>query len=465
MTSVTVPGPGNSTITQTFSNEFNLALAQNIAAALAAASAAGSLDIQTTDGSSALPPVAPGKIGELVIEPGTATTTIPASAGYSFVVDLASGDTIFGSPALSIMGGSGNSHTIVDPAIITLGDGTNVVTVSGAGDNVAVGNGLDTLTGIGSGTISGGTGTDDFILQGSYVVNSQGKNDTISAGDGAVTVNALAAGVGALAITGDGKFTGHIAGTSDTVLGSSGFGATFVTLSGSSDVVVGGQAVLSVLDSGTSNTITAGAGSASVTAAGGSFVNGGSGDLTFVGGAGASTIIGSSGDLTVFGGTGATSLFGGAGGTFTYVNTTPGGLFYTGGPGGETLDASLSKGSALILAGQDTAGQSSLVGGVGNDALVAGGGSTTLVGGGGADFFDFYSQLGGAASQNVIGDFSAIDNVMLVNYAPGEAAAAIAGATVSGSSTTITLSDHTTITFTGVTNAGALIGHIQQANS
>lgn len=45
--SVTVPGPNNSTITQTFSNDFNSALARSIADALAAASSATNLFVQS----------------------------------------------------------------------------------------------------------------------------------------------------------------------------------------------------------------------------------------------------------------------------------------------------------------------------------------------------------------------------------------------------------------------------------
>ena len=116
-----------------------------------------------------------------------------------------------------------------------------------------------------------------------------------------------------------------------------------------------------------------------------------------------------------------------------------------------------------MLAGRDPSGNDLVIGGVGNDVIIGGTGPETLVGGGGANFFDFYSSLGGPAVNAVIGDFSAIDNVLLVSYAPGEAAAAIAGATTTGSSTTITLSDNTKITFTGVTSSAALTGHIQQA--
>src|SRR5579864_45400 len=181
--SVTVPGPGGSTITQTFGNTFNQQLAQSISNALQAALSASNLFIQTTSGGLA-PTNTSGKVGELLIEPNTTSgVTVPASANYSFVIDNSAGpDTIYGSPGLSIMGGGG-AHTIVDPAVITLGDttsgSTNNITISGSGDNVAVGNGTNTLTGTGSGTMSGGTGTNTFRDQGIYIINSQGAGDTV----------------------------------------------------------------------------------------------------------------------------------------------------------------------------------------------------------------------------------------------------------------------------------------------
>ena len=464
MASVTVPGPNGSSITQTFGNDFNLALAQSIANALRSASDSGNLFQATTDGSAAVPAVPGGKIGELIVEPGAAGRSISVPASYSYVVDTSFGDTIFGSPNQSIMGGGGD-HAIIDPAAIVLGDtssgSTNNITITGAGDNVAVGNGINTLTGTGSGTMSGGTGTNKFNALGNYLINSQGLGgDTVQAGDGATTVNLT--GASASVVGGGGALFAVDAGTFDTIFG--GGGETHATLTGSDGVVSGNGAVMSVFDGGTGDTINAGQAAMSVTAPGGSFVNGRSGPLNFVGGDGPSTIFGGSGNSTVFGGSGATSLFGGAGGAMEYVNTTSGSLFYEGGTGSETIDASLSKAdNNLFLAGRDTAGTFSIVGGAGNDVLIAGTGAGTLAGGGGANFFDFYSSLGGPAVNDVISDFSAIDNVILVGYAPGQAAAAIAGATTAGGSTTITLSDNTKITFTGVTNAGALTDHIQQA--
>ena len=144
MASVTVPGTGGTPITQTFDNQFNLALAQNIAAALAAAGA--NLDVVSIGGASPAVPNAPvdGKVHELIIAAGTTgSITIPASAGWDFLIDNSGGGaTIFGSPNLSIMGACG-SETIVDPKVIALGDSATTVnaaavTLTGAGDNLAV---------------------------------------------------------------------------------------------------------------------------------------------------------------------------------------------------------------------------------------------------------------------------------------------------------------------------------------
>jgi len=164
--SVSVPGPGGSTITQTFSNTFNNALAKSIADALANAANTGDLRVRSYDGTGAIPTPVSGKTNELVLDlPAGSVVTVPA--GYAFLIDNSPGpDTIYGSPNMSIMGGGG-THTVIDPAAIALGDtstgSSNVVTVTGAGDNVAVGNGTNTITGTGSGTMSGGTGNGTFI--------------------------------------------------------------------------------------------------------------------------------------------------------------------------------------------------------------------------------------------------------------------------------------------------------------
>jgi Ca2+-binding RTX toxin-like protein len=283
----------------------------------------------------------------------------------------------------------------------------------------------------------------------------------IFGGPGSATIQLLGGATNALLLGDKGALTVTDAGTDDTIIGGS-KGALDVTLSGSAASVVGGSfGPLFVMDNGTSDTITAGGfGFTSVTAAtSAAFVQGGAGLLDFVGGAGESKIMGSSGNVAVTGGGGAMSLFGGAGGSISYRNITDGNVSYTAGIGNETINASLSGGHGLYVGGLDTAGHNLMMAGAGADTLNAGSGAATLFGGGGADVFNFFASLGGAAVNDVIGDWSPIDTVLLVGYAPGTGNNAVAGATTAGGSTTVTLPDNTRITFTGLTDPAALNGH------
>src|SRR6185503_1839449 len=101
MTSVTVPGPNGSTITEHFAGPINLQLAEQIAAALAAASTAGSLNITTTPAgvSPPPPPANPAGLNELVIDSGGDYTIPAGSAGapdYVVIVDSIAAVTIHG---------------------------------------------------------------------------------------------------------------------------------------------------------------------------------------------------------------------------------------------------------------------------------------------------------------------------------------------------------------------------------
>lgn len=172
---------------------------------------------QGGSGTGAFPVNTGGLTGELIIPVGfTGKVSVTAADHYSYIIDDSNGaDTIFGFPGASIIAGGG-THTIIDPAAIVLGDtaagSNNVVTVSGVGDNVAVGNGHNTITGAdtGSGTISGGNADNLILAFGSYVVNSNGSLDTISSGAHATTVNA--AGTNALVFGGSGTLIGHLTG-------------------------------------------------------------------------------------------------------------------------------------------------------------------------------------------------------------------------------------------------------------
>lgn len=204
MATVTVPGPQlGQTITFTYNNSTNTALAQRIADALAAASTGSSLSINTVDGGGAFPSNTKGGSGELVMTSasGAAVDVTAPGSGYQFLVDNlnSGGDAITGQVGLSVMGGDG-AHTVNDADAVVLGDGDNVVNENAhvVPYNVAVGNGSNTLVGGEHGTLAGGLGTNIFNLTaedglGGNLVVSQGttSKDSIKAGIGFDTVNFL----------------------------------------------------------------------------------------------------------------------------------------------------------------------------------------------------------------------------------------------------------------------------------
>jgi Ca2+-binding RTX toxin-like protein len=221
-----------------------------------------------------------------------------------------------------------------------------------------------------------------------------------------------------------------------------------------------------------STTISAGVASS------GLYVFGGSGNLDFIGGAGGSTIIGGSGNATVTGGTGAlvfgagqgtasvaggsggTTLFGAANSNITYTGSV-GAALYAAQSGNETISASGSSTNNLFFAGTDPAGHNLIEGGSGSDTFTAGAGSDTFSGGGGGDVF-FFNAGQTAGAVDLIIDFQPNYTVNLTGYGTGAAAKALSNAVTANGNTTITLSDHTAITFVGM-SANQLTGHINSA--
>jgi Ca2+-binding RTX toxin-like protein len=100
-----------------------------------------------------------------------------------------------------------------------------------------------------------------------------------------------------------------------------------------------------------------------------------------------------------------------------------------------------------------------MIGGGGSDTMFASSGSATLTGGAGSDFFTFVK--GAAGGTDVITDFSSNDTAVFVGYTAASIAAAVAGATTSAAGSTITLSDNTKITFSGVSNILNIAGQFQ----
>jgi RTX calcium-binding nonapeptide repeat (4 copies) len=452
MASVTIPGASPS-IVETFGNQANLQLANQIRDVLA--NAGSNLKVTPATPGGGLIPGPPsntpaGAVNELVInDAGSYTITAGSASAPDYVVvvnpTITGGVAIHGTANSTILGG----NSIVDAAVVVLpeGAGNAAVIINGFGEVVAGNNQNDTLTAAGfAGSIAGGTGTNLFRdLGANDIISAQGSKDTIFGGPNSATIQLLGKSIynsgtpplttlpgarNALVVGGNGSLAVTDAGSHDTIIGGSKSGALDVTLSGSAASVVGGSfASLFVTDNGIGDTITAGAGFGftSVSAATSSaVVVGGTGALQFVGGAGNSTIMGGSGNSTIFGGTGLTQVVGGAGGAMEYVNTTAGGVYYQAGSGNETIDASLSKGANTIFGAlTDPTGQNLLMGGAGAENFVGGKGADTLVGNGGQDSFFFFTSYGSSAANHVISDFSFIDRVLLMNYGTAAAGAAI----------------------------------------
>ena len=126
-----------------------------------------------------------------------------------------------------------------------------------------------------------------------------------------------------------------------------------------------------------------------------------------------------------------------------------------------SYNASASTSNDTLVA---SSGNVSLTGGSGNDYLVGGvntgslGGAGTVVGGatmtGGAGSDTFIFTKGLVNGGDVVIDFSsASDFVALSGYGSGEAATDLSKAATAGSTTTLTLSDGTAISFLNTTVA------------
>ena len=259
-------------------------------------------------------------------------------------------------------------------------------------------------------SMAGDNGNDDFI-------GTTG-NDTITTGAG---TNKIAPGNGNDLITSYGNDTIYPGAGSDTVfavgqdLAAVGTGTLSFVNGDNPATVIGGSTGTAVINAG----------------AGGGLFAGGSGDANIiVGGTGAATIFGSSGSDLLFAGGSNPDLL-------------------AAGSGNETLSGLGSSGDNVMWAG---AGTDLMGGGSGDETFFAGQGSATIISGSGADLFAFVNGQAGGSDVVVGFNPGQGDRVDLQGYGANEVQNALAGATVANGSTTITLSDHTSITFAGVSN-------------
>ena len=251
--SVTLPGSGGGTATIQAGSGDHVFVAQIIANTILLAQDAGTINPAVTvtiNGAGAVvtpPPLDNGEQNILyLVGSGGGTYNIPA--GYDYVVDLLTGpETITGSNVQVIAYDSsgsatkdnfqlsGNSSLAADP------NANFTINLTGS-FNEATGDGNNTVTAIGTGTVGGGTGSSLYTIVptvgGAGIrLQSNGLNDTvnvisgssatvISAGNnidltqnGLVTVDALLSGTGGHVQAGAGTMNVSLGGSGAQVLG------------------------------------------------------------------------------------------------------------------------------------------------------------------------------------------------------------------------------------------------------
>lgn len=398
MPTVTVAGANGQIVSLNFDSASNAVLAQKLAFAITTGVAAGTI-IPAVDTDGTPPPVPGGKIGEWV-QTQDGTTILPP--GYKAIVDTAPDAVIFGpgDTGESVLASSGDLTFFA-----SAGSGT---VAAGGGDNRIV---LFTSD-KGAWSINTGNGNDMVLAEGSG-------NDTINAGRGDNSIT-LGNGNDLVLSTGD-----------DTVL--AGGGHETVSATGKHhDLIYGGSSKLFF-----------------VTTEGSATVFGGSGSDTFFGGKGKDLVYGGTGGNNfLFAGTGQATLFGGGDGDQLFGNGTKAQALHAG-AGNETLFGGF---------GADTfygsAGSTQMFGGFGSDTFVAGTGAATITAGLTGNLFVFTNgQAGG--TESISGFVSGRDQIDLQGYGKNEVTKALKSQTIGSGGDTITLSDHTTITFAGINSLSA----------
>ena len=348
-----------------------------------------------------------------------------ASAAYNQLMDRS---------ALGYGGGTVPGFLVTDGSTATIPAGT-LITGVGMNDTVVGGPPPSTPTTL----TDGSTAANQLIL----LDAGANANLTVSMGSGMI----FASGNDTVSVSADGWLVGADAGVQ-------------VTATGADTLFASGAATLNANGNDT------------VFGGNGATVNAGGGALIYIGGTSAGTVDGGSGTMTVFGasnqtfnigagndtivgannslgdtvnatGVGLTTYFGGDNSSVTFTGNNSGNLFIgeSSAGSGETINAAGASGQNAFFAG---AGNDSIVGGKGGgNALFAGAGNDTLTGGGaGNNLFGFVAES--TSNHVTVTDWNNTDVLYLGT------GVSVMNQTVSNGSLSMTLSDNTTITFTGV---------------
>ena len=269
---------------------------------------------------------------------------------------------------------------------------------------------------------SGGNGESVLSSTGDLKFFATGGSGTVVTGGGDNLIVVPSTDRGAWSInTGNGNdVIMAVGGGNDTI--DAGGGRNAITLGSGNDI----------LQSTGDDTVNAGAGHETIGVIGthNDLIRGNSSELFFVAGSGSATVFGGTGSDTFFGGKGTAEVHGGTGGDNLLIAGAGNATLFGGGNGDQ------------------------LFGGLGNDTFVASTGTATITAGSGTNLFVFTDgQAGGTAS--IQGFTSGSGRIDLQGYGKNEVANALKSQTVAGGTDTITLSDHTTISFASVNSLTA----------
>jgi Ca2+-binding RTX toxin-like protein len=194
-------------------------------------------------------------------------------------------------------------------------------------------------------------------------------------------------------------------------------------------------------------------------------VDGNASRLVFLGNSGSATIFGGTGSDTFSGGTGPDYVQGGsagknflAGGTglATLIGGGDGDLLIAGGSVGQLLKAGQGNETLIGGSGSDTfdgggkGSSTQIFGGMGNDTFVSAGGIATVTAGAASNLFVFVNSHSGG-TEVINGFISGLDQVGLQDFHDrGVVRDVLRTQKVVDGNDTVTLPDHTKITFVGV---------------
>jgi hypothetical protein len=389
--------------------------------------------------------VAPGSA--VVLNEMFTTPTSPNVYNLSFGNEYLA--ALVGSPT-TINGSATGGETVAATSGVTWNDG------AAGGNNVFFIYGSNTFNGS---TVSGAGGDTITGSQGYDTINTGVNDSTVFGGAGHTKINlndTVTSGVGGLVYLGDGNGTVNANGAFDIVVtGVSGQLINGGTVAGAFlDVVIGSRT--GSLSFTGNDVVNAGAGITAVfDSIGGNTIYGGTGSLSFIGQNRLNAIVGD----TIVAGKGGAFVFANSAENLVFQGTEgAGAIVVDAGAGNETLNGAAA-GTQLYFADTNTVDSATtktiITGGNFYNDFNTGTGYETINGGTGENIF----SLTAADGHITINDFNA-GSANFVNLGTESVANVEASETVSATGLTLTLSDGTTVTFTGVTDATSFNTHI-----